>query len=350
MPAYFDTGFSVRQPMWHGEGVVLDDYPKDWNAARKAAGLEWEPMTIPGFNVIPAEEVANFLAMQRHGQSEPLPVGWERLDGGRLLVPAGDRQGIVRSDTFASLGNASDQFSLIYHETMGEIMEALTGEGLKFETAGSCRGGRQVWALGYLDEPYTIAGDDTEHLPYLALLNNHDGSGACKVTMTQVRVVCWNTFQAASAEGKRTGREFSFRHVGDVMGRVEDAKAALAGLREETDEYVALAAELTDIKIDDEMVGRYLTDFLPDPGENGEQASDRVRGNVARARSMFKAIYNDSVTVEALKGNGFGLLQASTEYLDHVREYRSTDSYLGRSILRAEPAKAKAVQLIRGLV
>jgi phage/plasmid-like protein (TIGR03299 family) len=226
MAAYFDTGFSVREPMWHGEGLVLDDYPVDWNDARAKAGLAWEPLTIPGYNVVPASEVERYLVCagftNEDGTAAPLtdavlPDGWERLAGDRLLVPAGDRQGIVRSDTFGSLGNASDQFSLIYHSTMGEIMEALTENGLRFETAGSCREGRQVWALGYLDEPYTVPGDDTEHLPFMALLNNHDGSGACKVTMTQVRVVCWNTFQAASAEGDRTGRQFSFRHVGDVM-------------------------------------------------------------------------------------------------------------------------------------
>jgi phage/plasmid-like protein (TIGR03299 family) len=346
MAAYFDTGFSVREPMWHGEGLVLDDYPVDWNDARAKAGLAWEPMTVAGHNVLPADVAARWAMDHRDAD---LPDGWEWLQGGRMLVPAGDRQGIVRSDTFGSLGNASDQFSLIYHSTMGEIMEALTENGLRFETAGSCREGRQVWALGYLDEPYTVPGDDTEHLPFMALLNNHDGSGACKVTMTQVRVVCWNTFQAASAEGDRTGRQFSFRHVGDVMGRIDDAKIALKGLRSEVAEYLELAAELTDVRVDDDRLARYLTDFLPSPRENGQQCSDRVHGNVEKARAVFKGLYLDSITTEAVRGNGFGLLQATTEYLDHARAYQNRDTYLGRSVLRSEPAKAKAVNLIRGL-
>jgi phage/plasmid-like protein (TIGR03299 family) len=347
MAAYFDTGFSVRQPMWHGEGLVLDDYPVDWADARVKAGLTWEPMTITGYNVLPADVAARWAMDNR---TTDLPAGWEWLPGGRMLVPAGDRKGIVRSDTFGSLGNASDQFSLIYHSTMGEIMEALTENGLKFETAGSCRDGRQVWALGYLDEPYTVPGDTTEHLPFMALLNNHDGSGACKVTMTQVRVVCWNTFQAASAEGDRTGRQFSFRHVGDVMGRIEDAKIALKGLRSEVDEYVELCAELGAVEVTDEMADRYLSEFLPSPRENGQQCTDRVHDNVERARAVFRGIYNDSITTDSIRGTGFGLLQASTEYLDHARAYQSRDTYLGRSVLRSEPAKAKAVNLIRGLV
>ena len=49
MPAYFDTGFSVREPMWHGEGLVLDEYPTDWNDARIKSGLTWEPALTRAF-------------------------------------------------------------------------------------------------------------------------------------------------------------------------------------------------------------------------------------------------------------------------------------------------------------
>ncbi len=106
----------------------------------------------------------------------------------------------MRSDTEAMLGTVSNTFELIDHAEMGRIIEALCGEtNVKFETAGSCKGGAQVWALVYLDEPYTVAGDDSQHLPFLAVLNSHDGTGACKATMCQTRVVCWNTVQAADA-------------------------------------------------------------------------------------------------------------------------------------------------------
>src|SRR5215218_6737379 len=58
MPAYFDTGFSVRQPMWHGQGIVLDEYPVDWADARRKAGLTWEPIVRPTYTVVDAANVA----------------------------------------------------------------------------------------------------------------------------------------------------------------------------------------------------------------------------------------------------------------------------------------------------
>lgn len=376
MPAYFDTGFSVREPMWHGEGIVLDEYPTDWADARAKAGLTWEPEERPAFNMRPLEafNVDGFLACiecagrvgglhhetcsQRKTvasreviKSECVPAG-AVVVGRDVFVPVPDHKLIVRNDNDLVLGVTSDQFSLIHHggkqrASMEMILDAFTEGGAKFETAGSCREGRMVWALLYLDEPYKVPGDSSEHLPFVALLNPHDGSGACKLTRTQVRVVCWNTFQMASAEGDRHGLQFSFRHVGDVQSRIEDAKAALVGLREETVQYVELAESMMQLRADDSAMAKFISEFLPSPTENGEVVSDRVEANVTKARGMFRHLYLDSPTTEGVRGTAWGLVQASTEYLDHARAFRTPDTYLGRSILRAEPAKAKALEIAR---
>lgn len=334
MPAYFDTGFSVRQPMWHGQGAVLDDYPTDWADARIKAGLTWEPQAVAlpelvdPFNLPEADaETGEMLARVRIDQSQ---------------------KRIVRDDTNASLGIVGSDFTLVSHAAMGEIMESILGQsGVKFETAGACKGGAQVWALAYLDEPYTVAGDDTETLPFLALLNSHDGTGACKIVPTQVRVVCWNTYQAASMQGERTGQQFTFRHSKNVMERIEQAKQALAGVRLEAAEWSELAAELFGMPANDVVFRHFLSEFIPEPP--ADVVSDRVRNNIDKARSIFKSIYLDSPTTESHRGTALGLVDAATEYLDHVRGYRNSDTYLGRTMLRSEPLKAKAMAIARRL-
>lgn len=376
MPAYFDTGFSVREPMWHGEGIVLDEYPTDWQDARTKAGLLWEPEERPAFNLRPTSafrvcltcEVSiggTHASMCQHQDSgddvvellHAIPLGAVVADVG-VFVPVPDHKLIVRNDTDLVLGVTSDKFNVIYHQgqtpeetnrSMGTILDAFVKAGAKFETAGSCREGRMVWTLLYLDEPYEVPGDSSQHIPFVALLNPHDGTGACKVTRTQVRVVCWNTCQAADLEGQRSGLQFVFRHTGNVADRIEEAKAALAGLRSEATDYIALAKELMDLRVDDRHVSKFLSEFLPSPKENGEVVSDRVEANVDKARKTFRSIYTDSITTDSVRGTGWGLLQASTEYLDHARAYRTPDTYLGRSILRAEPAKAKALSIIRSV-
>lgn len=328
MPAYFDTGFSVREPMWHGEGLVLDEYPADWTEARRLAGLEWEPVARPLAVEVTAPEIT---------EDGVTPATYQTLDS---------HQAITRSDTGAILGVVSDGYQIVDHGVMGEILDALVGSGdgtVKFETAGSCRGGAQVWALAYLDEPYEVVGDDSQTYPFLALLNSHDGTGACKVVSTQVRVVCWNTYRAAEMEGERTGRTFTFRHTGKVMDRIADAKAALAGLRQDAHDWQALAADLFAVRATDRAVDVFLSEFIPEPVE--DVISDRVRANIAEARKRFRSIYDTSVTTEAHRGTALGLVDSAVEYLDHARTFRSRDTYMGRTLLRPEPLKQNLVRL-----
>lgn len=374
MPAYFDTGFSVRQPMWHRQGIVLGEYPTDWADAREKAGLMWEPEERPHFVVRYRRELKTCLGCDRPiGKShmadcevggvanrlqveliDAAPTGSQvTANGEYVFVPDPGHKDIVRDDTFAVLGIGTDSYTSISHgkrtdgASMEQIIELFTGvdKQVRFETGGSLKGGQFVWALMYLDEPYKVKGDSSEHLPFIALVNPHDGSGACKAIETQVRIVCWNTLQMALADSERSGKQLIFRHAGNVEERIAEAKESLTQLRSDVEDYQGLADTLMRIKVGDKELDTFLSEFLPNPAENGEQVSDRVQDNVGKARAMFKHVYLDSATCSDIEGTGYGLIQASTEYLDHVRAYRSEDSYLGRSILRPEGAKTKALAI-----
>lgn len=328
MPAYFDTGFSVRKPMWHGEGLVLDDYPTDWADARKKAGLEWEPELVPMFTRQPNLE---------HLVDPTLPEWTYTEVVGHQLT--------ARNDTGAVLGPVTDSYGLVPHGEggMADILEAVMGQGAKFETAGSCKGGAQVWALAYLDEPTEVAGDDTDTLPFIALLNSHDGTGACKLVATSVRVVCWNTYQAASMQGERSGRQFVFRHTGSVLDRIQEAKDALAGVRDEHKEWMVLAESLHAMPVNERALAVFVEHFIPEP----ENATERVRNDRAAKRQLFLKLHDESPSTDGHRGSALGLVDAAVEWLDHVRPYRSSDTYLSRTLLRPEPVKANVVKLAR---
>ena len=343
MPAYFDTGFSVRQPMWHGLGDVLDDYPEDWDDARRKAGLMWEPtyreLYVPQLVPVTAEVPKGAVLVGPEGEAR------------RYLVPVEGHKAIVRDDTEAVLATPTDSYELIYHHQMGELLQAYTeawtkaGADVKFETAGSVRDGRAVWALVWLDEPYTVPGDDSATYPFAALLNAHDGSAACKLLPTQVRVVCWNTWNAASMSGDRTGHQVVIRHSGNVADRLEQAKAGLAAMRDEAKEWELHATELASININDAVVRTFLDEFIPVP----EAASERTRSNRADRQATFMGLWNDSPTVAPLPDTAYKLVQAAGEYLDHLRPFRSADTYLSRTMLSADSHKPAVAKLVRQL-
>lgn len=329
MPDYFDTGFTVRERSWHGKELLLAEHPENWDDARMAAGLMWEPAAQPIYRMVVAD------------------------DGTESYEAIGHKL-IVRDDTQAELGVVSSGFELISHAEMGQIMEVFLDQpNVKFDTAGSVREGRQVYATVLLDEPYAISGDvdgfgdPVLTLPYFALLNSHDGTGACKGLFTQVRVVCANTVQAASADGDRHGAQFALRHTSGVKERIDEARNIVAAARIEAARWKKIAEQLVAVSVTDEQQLQFLNEFIPEPPAG--IVSDRVRANIATDRERFMLVLNESATNAAMSHTGLGLVNAAVEYLDHVRGFRNRETYMGRQILTAEPLKAKAVKLVREL-
>lgn len=354
MPAYFDCGFSVREPSWHGMETLLDAYPSDWDEARKLAGLDWEPRSEPAYGVrtLTGAQLSQLMVDGADIEMLDTPQG-TILPGAqyRALVAEEGHQRIVRDDTGETLAIPTDSYSVINHSDMGELIEAFLGVdgNLKFETAGSVRGGRQVWALVRLDEPYEVPGDASPTYPFLAMLNAHDGSAACSLTRTDVRVVCWNTWQAADAQGERDGTRHVIRHTGDTAQRVQDAKEAVRRMRDEAHANAELFAQLAATPLLDEQVQSFVERILPSPRDTGEMCTDRVHANVVACRGRWMEVYEQSATTEGIRGSAFGALMTTTEYLDHLRDFRTRDSYVGRTILRPERAKAAALDVLRDI-
>ncbi len=322
MPANVENMFSVRQMPWHREGTILEDYPGDWAEARKLAGLDWDPITT---------EVYALVDLNADGSPR-----YEPIDGWKC---------IARSDNGSVLSLNRDTYTLIDHGEMGEIVEAVLAQpGVKWETAGVLDSGRSVWCLALLDEPITLPGDASPTLPYLAITNRHDGTGACALRATAVRIVCANTFRAAELEGERTGTTFSFVHKSGWRSRIDEARQAVTGARTEMRRYAELAEELLGIPITPRQRELFVTQFIPMPPQ--VLITDRVARNVEEARKAVRLLF-DSATNEQIAGTGYGLVQAAGEYLDHVRRAHSWETRLNRTLIRPEPLKHRALTLVR---
>ncbi len=322
MPANVESMFSVRQMPWHREGIIVEDYPGDWDQARKLAGLDWDPITT---------EVYALTDLNANGTPRYEPInGWKC---------------IARSDDGAVLSLNRDTYTVINHGEMGEIVEAVLAQpNVKWETAGVLDGGRAVWCLAMLDEPISLPGDASPTLPYLAITNRHDGTGSCALRATAVRIVCANTFRAAELEGERTGATFSFIHKSSWRNRIEEARQAVTGARCEMRRYTELAAELLAIPITPRQRNLFITEFIPMPPQG--LVTDRVARNVDEARKALRLLF-DSTTNEQIAGTAYGLVQAAGEYLDHVRTARSWETRLNRTLIRPEPLKHRALSLVR---
>lgn len=170
MAANVESMFYVREKPWHGLGTMVMEAP-DSEAALTLAGLNW--------NVI-----------QKNIKT---------VDGGNII--SGFKANVRDSDN-SVLGIVTDRYKVVQNMEAFAFTDALLGEGVRYETAGSLQNGRRTWMLARLPHQYIINGE--EITPYLVFMNSHDGSGSIKVAMTPVRVVCQNTLNLALATAKRS--------------------------------------------------------------------------------------------------------------------------------------------------
>lgn len=312
-----DGSFTVRQPAWHNLSEVLPEYPTREQAQKIAH--PWEPVAEPVYRKVP------------HISEE----GWlsEKYE------PIEDYKAMVRSDDSHTLGVVSQTFEPVLNKEMYDIAEAIEGEdsgSVMYETGGSLKGGAKVWLLLRLHEPIQVDGDPHgATIPYFALQNSHDGSGAFRGQSLMTRIVCDNTSQMADLEAKQRGTEFTFRHTRNVKVRIDQAQQALAGWRDSITRYSALMQHLLTEHVSDDQREQFVERFIPMPPPH--VVSERVVHNVEAARATLRGIYS-SVTVQDTAHTAYGLVQGAIEYGEHFRAARSAESrfrraYLDRSVI-----------------
>ena len=208
--------YSVRIPAWHhGETkhAIFEEYPTR-EVAMAAAGH-------------------NFTVIQRDvwldKDTELDETEFSAIEGYKALV---------RDDTGAVLSIMKDSYEPIQNSVMWDVLDAIMNQpNMKYETAGTLRGGTQLWALKFLDKPYQVPGDESHTLPFVNVGLAHDGTRSLEAWATNVRTVCQNTFTYGRKEARKMGTYFSFRHTSKVAERLADAKDALKGVRKQFESY-----------------------------------------------------------------------------------------------------------------
>lgn len=319
-----DALFTVREPAWHGLGVVLPEYGTREELQPLVHG--WEPVTTPIYVKEPGFDLAAQPTMST------------------VEVPG--FRAVQRSDDGSTLGVVSDTYELVSNTEMWDIAEAIEGEArgeVMFETGGSLKGGAKVWLLIRLRDPLTIRGDEeTGTVAYYALQNAHDGSGSFRGQATMTRIVCDNTAQMADLDAQQRGTSFTFRHTRNVKDRIEEARVALAGWRESIDAYRMLSEHLGRERIVGGQYLDFMQRFIPAPPPS--TASDRVMANVDEARQTWCNIYLGEAN-ERIRGTRWGLVQASVEYLNHGRRAHSQESRFKRAYLDQSRLMQDAVKI-----
>lgn len=285
MSANVETMFYTREKPWHGLGTQVIEAP-DSKAALILAGLNWEVVQEPIYTEA-GEVIAGYEANIRDS----------------------DRQ---------VLGVVSDRYRIVQNQEAFAFTDALLGFGVRYETAGSLMNGRRVWLLAHMPHEYIISGERIS--PYLLFSNTHDGSGAVRVALTPIRVVCQNTLNLALANAKRS---WSMNHTGNVMGKLQEAKDTLSLAEKYMDELGKEFETLRMKKLSDKQVMDYIELLLP--VEDG--FTQQQKKNVERQREEMKVRYFEAPDLKDVGKNAYRFVNAVSDFATHAKPLRQTANY-----------------------
>lgn len=208
------------------------------------------------------------------------------------------------------LGVVTDRYKIVQNQEAFAFTDELLGEGVRYETAGSLQGGRRVWLLAHLPQEYIISGERIS--PYLVFFNSHDGTGAIKVAITPIRVVCQNTLNLALSTAKRS---WSMIHTGDIKGKMQEAKDTLFMAEQYMDSFGKEVEMLRKKKLTDQQVLNYIEILLP----LEEEATLQQRRNMTRLREDMKMRYFDAPDLKDVGKNAYAFVNAGQRFCHSCR-------------------------------
>jgi phage/plasmid-like protein (TIGR03299 family) len=285
MAANVETMFSVRETPWHGLGTIVQEAPTSADALR-LAGLDWEVVQNPVFTG-DGFEIPNYKAN-------------------------------VRSSDNTVLGIVTDRYKIVQNSEAFNFTDSIIDTGnVLYETAGSLRNGKTIWMLARMPET-NILGDKFD--PYMCFTNSHDGTGAVKVCMTPIRVVCNNTLNMALANASRC---WSTKHIGDISSKLEEAKHTLTMANNYMKKLDEEADKLANQKISEEEIAKILDEMFP---VNETKDSDRKKNNIEEAKNQIMICYM-APDIAKFVGTKYGFLNAVSDWCGHATPARNTANY-----------------------
>ena len=287
MAANVESMFYVRETPWHGLGTKVEEAPTS-EEALKLAGLAWCVEQTPVYT-----------------------------DAG-LLIPGYKAN---RRDTDGTiLGIVSDRYKIVQNTEAFAFTDAIVGETedgvVKYETAGSLCGGKQIWLLAKMPTK-KVLDDDVE--PYMFFSNSHDGSGAIKVGMTPIRVVCQNTLNMAMNSAKRS---WSTKHMGDMKSKLEEAKLCL----QLASKYMTSLDEEADRLANAQLYHEQIEEILDEMFPVDDNATERKKSNIIQFKSNFWRAYN-MPDIAKFEDSAWKAVNAMSDTVTHSDPMRKTTTF-----------------------
>ena len=288
---------SLREPAWHGLGTVFEEEVNTQKMLELAHLDNWN---------VRLEEIA-------------IPEGFSS-DKTNYFVARTNPFNKAQTDV---LGVVGERYKTLQNEDLFAFGDNILDGGGRWETAGSIKGGRQVFGAIALERETVLdpngVGDKVK--TYLLVNTSHDGSVAIQASITPVRVVCANTLNLALGGGVGRNRavkqSFKIRHTQTAEGKVVAAREALGLANQYMDEFDKMAKEMIEKEISNDMFQKIMLEAYPMPDKDVKGALSKWQTKTELIEDIYTGRFNDTIA-----GTAWGAFNAMTERLDWYRAGR----------------------------
>lgn len=293
-----EASYVGREPGWHRLGTVIEDLSYE-DALEKGHLAGWNVSTYPltaAFGRQHVEVPGRVVVYRKHPETGDIDP----------------------------LGVAGDDYTATQNEQAFAVAGPLEDMGWTVETAGSIRGGKQVFLTLKPSGGRRIVidkdGVKDEIDAFILLTTSHDGSLANEASATGVRVVCANTLDYALPGAKRA---YKVRHTKNVEVRLAEAQEIF--LRAQG-YFTALADEaerLLKVEVTNAEFQKIVGSLFAQPDEEKKAAHTRWTNKVDLLGDIWSGGNVDVQFSNAgITGTAWGAEQTLIEFLDWHRTGR----------------------------
>lgn len=230
-----------------------------------------------------------------------------------------------REDNGDFLGLVKSRYEIVQNKDAFGFFDAIieSGEAI-FHTAGVLGKGERIFVLAKLPEDFRIGGEVIEK--YILLTNSHDGSSSVIAGMTNIRVVCNNTLQAAL---KGLSNKVSVGHISGAKSKLQEAHRVMGIASQYNLEVQEMFNRMTDVKMTEGQTRDFLEKVMMP-----EYKSDEIKGdkklstklaNMIDAATQFALTHPTQKTAEAT-GTLWGAYNAVSGYYNYIKNYDSAEA------------------------
>lgn len=227
-----------------------------------------------------------------------------------------------RTDTNQYLGMVKSRYEVVQNKDAFSFFDSIidSGEAI-FETAGALGNGERIFLSAKLPDDFTIGTEKIEK--YIMLTNSHNGTSSVVAGLTNVRVVCNNTLQAAlnGLENK-----VSISHIIGAKDKIKEAYKVMGIASKYNLQVEQMFNQMLDVKMTEGDLATYFTkvlkpDYISIDGLTQKEMSTRLQ-NAVDMTLDFAYNHPTQKTVETT-GTLWGAYNAISGVYNYGKNYKS---------------------------